>query len=98
MLRVYKHYDIKFVEPASRSYEVSLSGYPGYPMSIDDFYIVNRHLMVTETTNSIFDATLYEHTTPQTVPYWIRSVISNQLATDGESWTKLFARTKRPQG
>lgn len=45
-----------------------------------------------ETTNSIFNTSLYDYVTPQSVMYWIRAVVANRMAKDAVSWHQIFQR------
>lgn len=101
MLRVYKFITTPFAPVASMQYPA----YPGQIPSSDDYYttrltliaIPTAHcffsskLMITETTNEIFDNALYKHVTPHSVPYWIRVTVATRLATTGNQWMKYFA-------
>jgi len=70
---------------------VSFSSFPSNLVSGDDFYITSQNLVVMETTNDVFNSTLYElYVTPETVPYWIRVIVANRMATSGAEWSKLF--------
>jgi hypothetical protein len=53
MLRTYKHYDF----PA---YTVQFSSFPGLPYSGDDFVMNSHQLVIMETTNEIFNSSLYQ--------------------------------------
>jgi hypothetical protein len=90
MLRIYKHYDWAFSSGGSHANGVSLSGYPGTLVSGDDFYITSQNLMVTETTNDVMNATLFEYVTAHTVPYWVRITVANRMGTSGASWNDAF--------
>ena len=57
----------------------------------DDWFITKHQLLVTETTNEIFNKTLYTHLTAHTVPYWVRVQIANDAASAPE-WHLLFER------
>jgi len=58
--------------------------------SVDDWYVTKDGLVITETTNSICNATLWTLIKPQALLSWQRTVIANMLAVDGQSWTELF--------
>lgn len=89
--KFYKVYNFGLHNVTSR--KVSFSSSPGFLSSKDDFYIVqNSNLVVMETTNSIFNKTLYKALTPSSVLCWIRSIVTNQLANNGEQWTYYFAK------
>ena len=53
----------------------TFSSYPGLIVSLDDFYIVkssnNSSLVITETTNDIFNTSLYANLSIQSVPYYL---------------------------
>jgi len=83
MLRDYKHYDLY-------TGKVQFSSFPALPYSGDDFYINDKKLVVMETTNSIFNNSLYSATTTTTVPYWLRVQVATYLATNGVEWHKYF--------
>jgi len=69
-----------------------VSGFPGFLVSTDDFYVTSQKLVIVETSNDIYNNSLYDLLTPYTVPYWIRNVVANQLATSGRSWHEWFYR------
>jgi hypothetical protein len=82
MLRTFKHYDL----PTGR---LSFSSFPGLPFSGDDWFINQHQLLIMETTNEIFNMSLYQFLTPQTVPYWIRVQVANTAKT-GPEWHNTF--------
>jgi hypothetical protein len=87
MLRIYKHYIFEF------GLRMSFSSRPGFVSSKDDFYVINNNFVVMETTNDIFNQTLFdEFITPKSLPTWIRSLIANNLAKNGKSWTREFVK------
>jgi hypothetical protein len=45
-----------------------------------------------ETTNDVFNLSLYQYVSPQSLLAWVRNVVANRLATDGRSWTQIFAQ------
>jgi hypothetical protein len=69
LLRIYKHYDTPFQHNSTKSSKVSFSSVPGYLPSGDDFYITNTNLVIMETTNNVFNNSLYQYVTPETVLY-----------------------------
>jgi len=70
----------------------SFSGFPGYLPSGDDWYITSQELVVIETTNEVMNMELYyKYTTTSTMPYWIRTVVTNRMASTGAEWAKYFA-------
>lgn len=92
MLRVFKHYNLQYSHPSTVSKKVSFSSFPACISSGDDFYLTDRGLIVTETTNDVFNMSLYDYVQPTTVLYWIRVVVANRMAGNGSFWTQTFAK------
>jgi len=44
-----------------------------------------------ETTNAVFNLTLYDVIKPETVMSWIRVIVSNRMASSGSEWVNLMA-------
>lgn len=89
MLRVYKVYTLPSVFPAAP--RLSFSSSPGLIHSKDDFY-ATQDLVVMETTNSVFNATLFElYVTPESLFSWQRAYAANGWADGGRAWTAMFA-------
>jgi hypothetical protein len=89
MTRIFKEYKLEYGSIAT---SITLSGYPGTLSSVDDFYVTSNKLYVAETTNAVFNNTLYDVLTPKSVLTWMRAMIANNLASNSEDWIKLFAR------
>ncbi|PRP75486.1 hypothetical protein PROFUN_10664 [Planoprotostelium fungivorum] len=87
MLRVWKHFKLNFSVGASA---VSYSSYPGIIPSNDDFFVTSQELIVTETTNDVYNMSLYDSVTTQTVPYFIRVTVANRMATTAKQWVDTF--------
>ncbi|KEG06665.1 lysosomal/endosomal membrane protein p67, partial [Trypanosoma grayi] len=86
MLRQYKTYKV------GRRF-VTMSSYPGVIHSIDDWYMTHARLAVMETTNGVFNDTLYtQHVHNRTVSEFLRVMIANFLAGDAPAWVRHFAR------
>jgi len=91
MLRIYKHYSFELAEPAWQGSSTSFSSYPGILSSVDDFYLTKEtNLAVVQTTNSIFNQTLYDQVTHESVLTWQRMRVANALASSGEAWFEAF--------
>ena len=43
-----------------------------------------------ETTNDVFNNSLYDLITPQTVPYWIRVTVATRNAVNAKDWHEIF--------
>lgn len=91
MLRLFKTYA---TTPASsrKTADLIFSSYPGSLASIDDFYLTSQNIVAIETTNNVFNASLYDYITTQTVPYWARVTVASRVATTAQSWHETFYR------
>jgi hypothetical protein len=92
MLRIYKHIEIPFTQKEQvATTAVSFSSSPGWLISVDDFYVTQQsNLVILETTNGVYDTSIYKHVTPKSVLYWMRNIVANRLATSGKSWGEWF--------
>jgi hypothetical protein len=74
---------------------LSYSARPGDMESKDDFYTVvgenGAKLAVIETSLSVFDKSIYEFVTNNTIPAWTRVLLANRLSGSASDWTALFA-------
>eukprot|EP00879_Flechtneria_rotunda_P009863 GHRR01010315.1.p1 GENE.GHRR01010315.1~~GHRR01010315.1.p1 ORF type:complete len:548 (+),score=138.18 GHRR01010315.1:757-2400(+) len=86
MTRIYKHYSFALQGQQYKARTSSLSSYPGMITSMDDFYILDSHLVVTETSNSVFDESLWAQVTPEAALSWQRVLAANWLSSSGEEW------------
>ncbi len=84
MTRIFKEY--RFVTERQKSYATVFSSYPGNISSNDDFFITDQNLYISETTNSIFDESLYNILTPESVMTWQRAVVANRLSQNSYDW------------
>lgn len=90
MNRAFKHYKLEF-ELGSPT--TSFSSYFGMLSSLDDFYMVEEtRLAVLQTTNNIYDATLWDDVRVQALPAWLRVRTANALATTGQEWADVLER------
>jgi len=98
MVRIYKHYNfplqVNFSSQNARSARrLSFSSYPAFLSSVDDWYINGNGLIVTETTNDIYNDSLYALITPVgVVMSFIRCMIASHLASSGPQWVEIFSR------
>jgi len=92
MLRIFKRYSFKFSEIKCASKEVIFSGYPGSIISMDDFYMLDSGLAIVETTNDVFNLSLYNYVLPQSLLTWMRTFVANRMAINAVDWATLFAR------
>nr|XP_058895700.1 putative phospholipase B-like 2 isoform X3 [Kogia breviceps] len=99
MLRIMKKYWFQFREgPQEQSTRapgnrVTFSSYPGTIFSCDDFYILGSGLVTLETTIGNRNSALWKYVQPEgCVLEWMRNVVANRLALDGDSWADIFRR------
>ncbi|XP_015781725.1 putative phospholipase B-like 2 [Tetranychus urticae] len=99
MLRILKKYYLPFRteskpnSPAVPGKLISMSSYPGLIFSSDDYYLISTGLTVMETTLMNFNETSYQFVKPDAgVLTFIRTMVANRLAVDGQSWSQIFSR------
>lgn len=93
MLRIYKTYEFSLANTANRAKKVTFSSYPATLSSLDDMYMMaGSELVMTQTTNSIFDASLWDLVVPQSLLAWQRVRTANQLASSGPEWYSLVSQ------
>ena len=93
MIRIFKEY--KFNPNPNHeipSKTIIMSIYPGTLNSKDDFYITSADLYISETTNNIFNETLFDFLTPKTLMSWIRTMVVNRLSSSGKEWINIFKK------
>uniref|UniRef100_A0A665WAU5 Phospholipase B-like n=1 Tax=Echeneis naucrates TaxID=173247 RepID=A0A665WAU5_ECHNA len=90
-MRIYKHWDFHVNEPHTATAKMSFSSYPGFLVSLDDFYLLGNGLMMTQTTNNVFNSSLFDNITPKSLLAWQRVRLAHNLAHTGEEWAKTFS-------
>ncbi len=70
---------------------LSLSFSSGFLVSLDDFYLLGSDLMMTQTTNNVFNSSLFDIITPNSLLAWQRVRLAHSLAHTGEEWAKTFS-------
>ncbi|XP_008328494.1 phospholipase B-like 1 [Cynoglossus semilaevis] len=90
-MRIYKHWDFHVSEPNTATGKLSFSSYPGFLVSLDDFYLLGSGLMMTQTTNNVFNSSLFSAITTKSLLAWQRVRLAHSLAHSGEEWAKIFA-------
>jgi hypothetical protein len=63
----------------------------GFLESLDDFYQMSSKLIMLQTTNNVFNTSLYSLVTPQSLLAWHRVRLANMMAHDGEEWATIFS-------
>ncbi|XP_022092665.1 phospholipase B-like 1 isoform X2 [Acanthaster planci] len=92
MLRIYKHYNFELAFRGASAKAMSFSSYPGMLESLDDFYILGSDMLMLQTTNNIFNQTLYKMVKLESLLAWQRVRVANLMAGSGAEWGKLVAR------
>ncbi|KAK9807611.1 hypothetical protein WJX72_004015 [[Myrmecia] bisecta] len=87
MSKLYKHYHFALHNPAVAAQRMSFSSYPGELFSDDDMYMMDSQLVVLSTTNHIYNMSLFNLLTPQSLVSWQRVRAANALATNGSQWS-----------
>jgi len=77
---------------AAGSVDVAFSSFPGTIASGDDWYITSKGLATQETTNEVFNTSLYRAVVNETVSEFLRVMVANTIASDGDDWTRIFAK------
>ncbi|XP_035037402.1 phospholipase B-like 1 [Hippoglossus stenolepis] len=91
-MRIYKHWDFHVADPNTATGKLSFSSYPGFLVSLDDFYLLGSGLMMTQTTNNVFNSSLFESVTPHSLLAWQRVRLAHSLAHTGEEWAQTFSK------
>eukprot|EP01090_Pellita_catalonica_P019701 TRINITY_DN6787_c0_g1_i1.p1 TRINITY_DN6787_c0_g1~~TRINITY_DN6787_c0_g1_i1.p1 ORF type:complete len:533 (+),score=70.96 TRINITY_DN6787_c0_g1_i1:123-1721(+) len=90
LVRVYKYINLPFSNAYQRNPLVSFSSYPAQIVSADDFYTIGEKFAVIETSNEIFNHTLYDLVTPSSLLSWQRTALANRAAKNGKTWADTF--------
>jgi len=88
MNRIYKQYNFDLTADFIVARKLSFSSYPGFLESLDDFYIMDSGLVMLETSNGIFNQSLYDLVQPKSLFAWQRVRLANHMAHDGMEWGK----------
>ncbi|XP_077414260.1 phospholipase B-like 1 [Vanacampus margaritifer] len=91
-MRIYKHWDFHIADPHTATGKLSFSSYPGFLVSLDDFYLLGSGLMMTQTTNNVFNSSLFDNISPKSLLAWQRVRLAHSLAHTGEEWAKVFSK------
>ncbi|KAJ7992604.1 hypothetical protein DPEC_G00280410 [Dallia pectoralis] len=91
-MRIYKHWDFNLIERNTATGMLSFSSYPGFLVSLDDFYLLGSGLMMTQTTNNVFNSSLFSQVTPQSLFAWQRVRLAHALSHTGKEWANTFSR------
>lgn len=69
MLRIQKRYHLNYKESKLSNqrvfgHDIVFSSYPGFVYSLDDFYLISSGLAVMETTNTVYNSSLWINVQP----------------------------------
>jgi hypothetical protein len=102
LMPVLKTYTWEALGPPSHAVarrRVQMSSFPGALSSIDDIYSMPaeaQRMVVMETTNPIYNTSLYDLLKPQSLWCWVRVMAANLLSESGAEWVLHFSRTQDP--
>ncbi|KAL1444137.1 hypothetical protein MTO96_030034 [Rhipicephalus appendiculatus] len=96
MLRILKKYRLPYrlipeLGAKIAGQTTTFSSYPGRIFSGDDFYLISSGLATMETTLGNENDDLYRTVKPESVLAFIRNVVANRLAENGQEWTDIFS-------
>jgi len=91
-MRIYKHYHLNVNDPSTAAHSLSFSSYPGFLESLDDFYLMDSKLVLLQTTNNVYNASLFDLVSPQANLAWQRVRIANMMANTGRQWYEVFKK------
>ncbi|XP_047464311.1 phospholipase B-like 1 [Mugil cephalus] len=91
-MRIYKHWDFKLSDVHTATGKMSFSSYPGFLMSLDDFYLLGSGLLMTQTSIGVFNVSLFSQLSPHSLLAWQRVRLANSLAHNGEEWAQVFSK------
>ena len=79
--------EMYFLKKIFCSLNVSL--YSGLLASMDDFYLLGGQMVMIQTTNNIFNMSLYSLVKPESLLAWHRVRIANSMARNGKDWAQI---------
>jgi hypothetical protein len=92
MTRIFKTYQFDFGDKLTRGKSISFSSYPATISSSDDFYVTDSGLAVIETSNNIFNTSLYDYVRPTSLLCWQRVMLANRIAKNAPEWSTVFGK------
>eukprot|EP00762_Andalucia_godoyi_P001362 ANDGO_04944.mRNA.1 Phospholipase B-like protein B len=93
MMRIWKTMEFNFMNPLVKSRVMQFSSYPGTVSSNDDYLqMADTKMVVLETSNDIFNNSLYDLVTANALLSWQRVQVASRGAASGPEWLELFAR------
>ncbi|XP_015778026.1 PREDICTED: phospholipase-B 81-like isoform X2 [Acropora digitifera] len=89
-MRIYKYYLFNLADPSQAAKQMSFASYPGYLVSLDDFYIMDSGLVMVQTTNSVFNTSLLKFVSSNSLLAWHRVRLANMMAHSGKEWSDVY--------
>ena len=91
-IRIIKEYNFNFNNRWVRSKNIIFTSYPATLSSLDDFYITSHGLVSIETTNNLFNDTLYSQINSNSLFTGDRAMICNRIANSSKEWGEYFSK------
>lgn len=66
--------------------------FSGFLESLDDFYMLSSQMVMLQTTNNVFDMSLYKLVTSKSLLAWQRVRVANMMAHTGKEWATTLAQ------
>ncbi len=64
----------------------------GFLESLDDFYLLSSGLVMLQTTNNVFNSSLYKLVVPESLLAWQRVRVANFMAHGGKEWADTLSQ------
>ncbi|XP_060067445.1 phospholipase B-like 1 [Ylistrum balloti] len=91
-MRIFKHWNINVQDSGTSARQMSFSSYPGFLESLDDFYLLGSNMVLLQTTNNVFNSSLYKFVQPQSLLAWHRVRVASMMASTGREWADIFSK------
>ena len=66
--------------------------FKGFLESLDDFYLLGGNMVMLQTTNNVFNMSLYDLVTPKSLLAWQRVRVANMMAHSGVEWSQAMSQ------
>ena len=91
-VRIIKEYNFNFNNRWVKSKNIIFSSYPATLSSLDDFYISSHGLISIETTNVLFNDSLYTLINPNSLFAADRAMICNRISNSSKEWAENYIK------
>ena len=91
-IRMIKEYNFNFNNRWVRSKNIIFSSYPATLASLDDFYINSHGLISIETTNVLYNDSLYSFINPNSLFASDRAMICNRISNSSKEWAENYIK------